>query len=276
MHLRNAYFPNLVYPVYQGKQLPGFFAYFSLFVRCALTRYVSGENGKSVVRNVIFNLCRQIFPALLTPILIDGKGFKNFFEVQKQMGITILLTIFFQFIPRRFFRSVRYLFVYFLLEFLLSFPFGFVSAMNTIHNSKMIDGDLVTGTIIILFMSHYRLGWLMIEDIFYGDMNTFNSSVFPGYYNQYLLGIPVIYFLQNYILGQNISLYLYSNLNLSKLLLFNVHRPKVTNYLMLSYANADHVIIYTIINVVFGIWHFNNSINMLKGMRKEEIKLKKD
>jgi hypothetical protein len=99
------------------------------------------------------------------------------------MGITIFVTIAFQVVPRRFFRSLKYLFIYFFLEFLLSFPFGFVSVMNTIHNSRMIDGDIVTGAIILLFMSHYRLGWLMIEDIFYGDMNAFNSSIFPAYYN---------------------------------------------------------------------------------------------
>jgi hypothetical protein len=45
---------------------------------------------------------------------------------------------------------------------------------------------------------------------------------------------------------------------------------------MISFANPDHVIIYTVINIVFGYWHFGSSINILKGMRTEEAKLKKD
>ena len=81
--------------------------------------------------------------------------------------------------------------------------------MNTIHNSRMIDGDIVTGFIIILMMSHYRVGWLMVEDIFFGDMNVFNFSLFAGYYNPFICGVPVIYALQNYVLGSNVSLYLY-------------------------------------------------------------------
>ena len=56
--IRNSLYPNLVYQFYQGKILQGFYGYYFLIMRVALTRFTNGEKPKSIFRNLTFNCIR--------------------------------------------------------------------------------------------------------------------------------------------------------------------------------------------------------------------------
>ena len=64
--------------------LPGYFANFATVVRCMVTKFGYGKDGKPLVRTVVFNLVRQFFPMLWTPIFIDFKMINNFLGVVRK------------------------------------------------------------------------------------------------------------------------------------------------------------------------------------------------
>ena len=80
-----------------------------------------------------------------------------------------------------------------LLEFLASFPFGFVSVMNTIHTSVLVNGDLGVGAVIVVIWAHNRLGVNYLEDLLFWDVNAFSVKGIPGNYFPYVMAIPFLY-----------------------------------------------------------------------------------
>ena len=69
---RNSLYPNLIYQFYQGKILQGFYGYYFLIMRIALTRFTNGEKPKSIFRNLAFNCIRQLHRPLWAAIILKN------------------------------------------------------------------------------------------------------------------------------------------------------------------------------------------------------------
>ena len=104
MILRNAFFLKQMGLFYTTM----YFRYSVSIFRAANTRWTSGEEGKSFIRNVVFNLFRDFQQDIVTWILIDGKGIPNLPKLKKQIAFVIFITFVFQKVHRDAFRRVRY------------------------------------------------------------------------------------------------------------------------------------------------------------------------
>lgn len=183
-----------MHALYTGKILPGYFAKYATVIRCMVSKIASGDKGQPFLRTLVFNLARQFFPMLWTPVLVDFLQINNFLKIVRTVATQVLvITLVFHFIPRSWIKRLRYLEVYALLEFLASFPFGFVNLMNSIHTSVLIKGDLIVGALIVIVWAHNRLGINYLEDLMFWDMNTFSVKGIPGNYFPYLMAVPFLY-----------------------------------------------------------------------------------
>ena len=145
--------------------------------------------------------------------LIDGTGYKSIAFFQKQIVAVTIITLVFQYIPRSLYRQLKYMWIYFLLEFLGSFHFGLISQMNNIQNPKLLNGDLITGFIIICGMCHNRLLWMYLEDLLFNDLNQFTMMNYITSYTSWIIGPPTIYLLQIYFLNMDLALSIFRNMN---------------------------------------------------------------
>ena len=77
INIRNAVWAVDVYEFYQSKQFPGYFNYFVLFARCLTVRVGSKDTGRTLIRNLIFNIIRQIAPAYWASALLLGRSLNH-------------------------------------------------------------------------------------------------------------------------------------------------------------------------------------------------------
>lgn len=68
-------------------------------------------------------------------------------------------------------------------------------------------------------------------------------------------------------LGNDVTVNFFKNATLSQILLSHVHRPKILNYEQVSFKNEQGVLIFTVANLCWGIWHFYTAYRSLKNMR---------
>ena len=190
------------------------------------------------------------------------------------------LTIIMHFIPRKWIKKMRYLEVYMVLEFLASFPFGFVNLMNSIHNSVFINGDIIIGAVIVIIWAHNSLGVNYLEDLFFWDMNTFSIKGIPGNYFPYLMAIPFLYWANVNLLNSDLQLHFVSTIAfLDNDRLAGAHRPRVGGYQSVSIHVLHHLPIWIITSLIFGFWAHYSCVGLLKGLRaipSSKAKQKKD
>ena len=111
-----------------------------------------------------------------------------------------------------------------------------------------MDGDLVTGGVIVWGMCHNRLLWMYLEDILFNDLNQFNMMNYVISYTSWLIAPVTIYLLQIYLLNNDLQLEVFKNMNSKYQTMFGYLRPRIDgNYTQLSYANPDHWIIFVIV-----------------------------
>ena len=75
--VRNAMFSDVVYDIYSGKNLPGFWTWYVLVLRCAITRSGQGETPRPFYRNALFNVLKHLFPMTWVPFMITGVGYDS-------------------------------------------------------------------------------------------------------------------------------------------------------------------------------------------------------
>lgn len=175
-----------------------------LFVRCAMTRNGQGVDPKPFLRNFFFNLLRQLGPQMVTLMIMDGTGYKRMVDVQKQVLYVFILTVIFQFVPKQQFRNFRYLYVWAEFEFKAALTMGAVLLMNKICSKTFLDGDLVTGIIIVSYAANFRIGWYFLEDLWYQDMGACNWFVIPSCYMPWITGIIGVTCMQIFYLGNDV------------------------------------------------------------------------
>ena len=147
MIMRNSVFINLIYPFYATTTCK----YLVSIYKCANTRYGSGEKGRSFIRNVFFNLLRDLQGSIVNWMLLDGKGIPSLSKLNQQVTFIIFVTFIFQKVPKEAFRRYRYFWVCFDLEYRLRQGFELVQLMNKIHDPKKLNGDILTGFFLIWF-----------------------------------------------------------------------------------------------------------------------------
>ena len=147
-----------------------------------------------------------------------------------QARFCILVTFLFQSFPRYLFRSFKYIWIWVDLEYRIQQAYKFVQVMNKIHNAKLLNGDLITGFLLVQYQPNNRQGWVFLEDMVFDDLNSFKWSVWPGTYFSYIFGVPVMYMIQIWYLKAPLVLQWFS---------FRWHnvlyyRPKVWNYVQID------------------------------------------
>ena len=73
INMRNAVVPVDVYEFYQGKQFPNYFNNFILFMRCLSTRVGAKDTGRTLIRNLLFNIIRQVAPSYWASTILLGR-----------------------------------------------------------------------------------------------------------------------------------------------------------------------------------------------------------
>jgi hypothetical protein len=149
------------------------------------------------------------------------------------------------------YKEWRFVWIWLELEFKLSMSFGLVQAMNSIHHPQNIAGELFWGSLAIFMMTHFRLGWLYIEDFIFGDIGIFKWFVIPDFYMPVILGVTVIYCLQIFYLGAPLEF----------------KDGHVVGYELLNFK--EHRWIYMAANIAYGIFHFYTAQRILTILRKE-------
>jgi hypothetical protein len=253
---RNHVYADIVYPFYDGKILPGVFSKFYLVMRCVLTRTSQEEGGRSTLRNIVFNSLRQVFPLCWYNVLVHGKGMPDLEQVVPLLMDVVIVTVGLQFIPKSLIRRFRFLYYYLAAEYYFGFPFSFVTLVNYIHSAKAINSDLLMGMLAISMSAHNRLGWFYVEDLIFGDINSWAnaSNIIATSYLMYIFGWPLHYFMQIHYLGNPLQLHLQSEASLVEMVVSPSSRPRLTGFIPIDFKISEHKEVMTVQNVQFGIW----------------------
>ena len=154
------------------------------------------------------------------------------------------------------------------MEMKLSFGFACVQFMNTIHHTRLLDGDLISGGILMFMFAHFRIGWMMLEQLWHEDFNVFTRNLWNDAYLGPIMSITMCYLVQIFLFSANLHIYYFHNFSsVSDLFLTDMHRPKLRNYQILSHKNPDHVMVYTLSNICFGVPHLWTAIRTVWGLR---------
>lgn len=93
-------------------------------------------------------------------------------SIEMDIVYVFYYTVLFQFLPKSWFRTLRYLYVWAEVEFKMWLTFNAIGLVNKISNKALGNGDLVTGFIILWFISNARQGWAYLEDLWFQDLGT--------------------------------------------------------------------------------------------------------
>ena len=115
-----------------------------MVVRVVGSRIASGDSGRPLIRNLIFNVPRQFGKTFWSFLILYGKTIPNLSSIFEDLWQMAALTIFLHFVDYSWLKSVRYLWAYSLMEYLITVPFTFVTWFNIVHKSTgPFDGAVV-------------------------------------------------------------------------------------------------------------------------------------
>eukprot|EP00356_Strombidium_inclinatum_P003117 CAMPEP_0170496610 /NCGR_PEP_ID=MMETSP0208-20121228/22263_1 /TAXON_ID=197538 /ORGANISM="Strombidium inclinatum, Strain S3" /LENGTH=132 /DNA_ID=CAMNT_0010773209 /DNA_START=521 /DNA_END=916 /DNA_ORIENTATION=+ len=127
----------------------------------------------------------------------------------------------------------------------------FMQAMNTVHHPRGLNGDLIMGLAMITLVANSRTSVLFLEDMIFMDVNSVSWGVFTSFWNKYIIGVPLMYYLQQHLLGHALSLDYFTNLKwMRKSLVF----VNLEGYEALNYKDFSHLWAFTIVAASFAIW----------------------
>ena len=131
---RNLFYPDLVLPLYSEYpwRLNG------NLIRCSNNYFASaidheknGKPKKSLRRNLFFNFIRCLLPDVIRQIIINGK--LNHSRNLITVVFVAFLTVFFQYVPLKQFRKVRYVWAYLLMEYYTKHASDLIENRNTLE-----------------------------------------------------------------------------------------------------------------------------------------------
>ena len=131
---RNVFYPDLVLPLYSEYpwRLNG------NLIRCSNNYFASaidheknGKPKKSLHRNLFFNFIRCLLPDVIRQIIINGK--LNHSRNLITVVFVAFLTVFFQHVPLKQFRKVRYVWTYLLMEYYTKHASDLIENRNTLE-----------------------------------------------------------------------------------------------------------------------------------------------
>lgn len=248
---------------------------FVLVWRVVATRYYEGAGPKPLYRNLVFNLCKQLWPLLVPSVLVQGTGFVDNSDICFNILAVSIATVIVQAVPASTLFGAHFLYQWTELEFKMSLAFGLVQAMNAVHNPKVLDGDLVAGIFFVgLFVPHIRLMWMFLEDMWYQDMGALNRHIVPVFYLPVHLGAASLYWLQRDWLQAPLHVLSFKGASVTTMLATQLHRPKLHGYQLLSPSNPEHLPLFNVVNFVFGVFSIYASVRVLSLKRQSEFSKK--
>ena len=132
--LRNVFFPGEVVPRYS--QIPyrwnsPIFRISSNYFSSAMDHEKNGTKKKSLHRNLFFNMIRNLLPDFCGQLLITGR--LNAVRNVQTILLTIVVSLFFQYLPLKTFKKARYLWAWSMMEHYTKHAANLIDNRNTLE-----------------------------------------------------------------------------------------------------------------------------------------------
>lgn len=196
--IRNVFFSNLVlssYPLYPFRMNGN-------FTRCS-NAYFAAKGTKPLKRMLFFNLMRCMIPEILKELIFKGRIV--LWEFGFVLCCTIVYTIFFHFLPLKYWRYYRYIWAWQLMEYYTKHASDLIGNRNDLDSLQ--NHNFCAFLLFLYLESNSMLTAAMTEGLLHWEIGVMDLPymVYDGAYN-YIIAIPLCYVLQVYLLSAPLQL----------------------------------------------------------------------
>jgi hypothetical protein len=184
--IRSTVFDGLFVPFYSSTN----FAYFAIFVRCGINRFsTDSSNGQGTSLLVsFFNNCHlNLLRYIIYPFIFYG--FLDFLLLKAIVQAIFISTVVWMLMPEKVFASLRYIWAYLCMEYLISLPYSLIDALNNVM--KYQHGHLLMVIVVVYLETSLLLGGLSIPFV----KSSFFRALLPKSCLYYTIMVPLIFYL---------------------------------------------------------------------------------